>query len=258
MVQPGHGKLPPGFQPRKQPQAHAEDDHGGGAHKECPGHGHDDPPPHVNWWQGILMVNNEKAQKPDAINRLLYRYENPNDPCDAKNQPPPFLATVLNFLVLGFVAYRFGKKPLAEALLKRKKDITSEIDAAQKLLKDAEERLERYQEEIDTIDDKRAQMHADFMAEAEAEKKHVLAEAEERKHRMRRDAEIRVEQESKAARAELLREAVEGAVVAAEELLAKRVASADQDKMAEEYLKNIGVAFNPSQRVGGASLGGRA
>jgi outer membrane protein assembly factor BamB len=30
--------------------------------------------------------------------KFLWRYENPEDPCDEKNEPPPFIASVLNFV----------------------------------------------------------------------------------------------------------------------------------------------------------------
>jgi F-type H+-transporting ATPase subunit b len=197
----------------------------------------------MNWWKGILMVNNEAAEKGGFVNELLFRYENPKDPCDHKNLPPPFLASLLNFGVLAFVLYRFGKKPLAEALVARKKTIMAEIDQATKLKEDAEDRLEEYEEKLENIEAKLEEVRADYRAQAEVEKKHILAEAEERRARMRRDAEFRIDQEMKAMRDELLREAVANAVVAAEELIAKNVTATDNDKMAADYLKSVGAAL---------------
>ncbi|MFT3766334.1 MAG: ATP synthase F0 subunit B [Minicystis sp.] len=244
---PGRPGLPPGFDPRRPrpvAPAHAEEEHGGGgAHHECPGHGPDDPPPHVNWWHGILMANKERAQM-GGINALLFRYENEKDPCDPKNEPPPFLASLINFGVVAYVVYRFGKKPLAESLLKRKQTIMADIDTATKLKKDAEARLEEYEEKLENIQEKLEEVRAEYAAQADLEKKHILADAEERRVRMRRDAEQRIEQELKAARAELLREAVEGAVAAAEELVAKQIAARDLDKMANDYLGSIGPSLS--------------
>jgi F-type H+-transporting ATPase subunit b len=233
--------LPPGFNPhRPRPTPHVEEEEHGGGHHECPGHGAEDPPPPPNWWRGILMVNNERASKGGFVNELLFRYENEKNPCDEKNQPPPFLASVLNFGLLAFVLYRFGKKPLAEALLKRKQGIMAEIDTASQLKEDAEARLEDLQEKIDNIESKLDEVRKEYAAQAEQEKKHLLAEAEERRVRMRKDAEFRIEQELKTARAELLQEAVINAVGAAEALVAKQVAQKDQDKMAADYLATIG------------------
>ncbi|APR84495.1 ATP synthase F0 sector subunit b [Minicystis rosea] len=246
---PGRPGLPPGFDPsRMRPRPHApaahEEEHGGSAHHECPGHGPNDPPPHINLWHGIFTANKERAEKGGFLNQLLFRYENEKDPCDPKNEPPPLLASILNFGVVAFVVYRFGKKPLAEALSKRKQTIMADIDTATKLKEDAEARLEEYEEKLDNIQDKLAEVRAEYAAQAEIEKKHILAEAEERRVRMRKDAEFRIEQELKAARAELLREAVENAVAAAEELVQKQIAAKDHDKMASDYLASIGPSLS--------------
>jgi F-type H+-transporting ATPase subunit b len=243
--QPGRPGLPPGFDPRRpRPAQHVEEEEHGGGHHECPGHGAEDPPPPPNWWRGIFMVNNERAAKGGFLNELLFRYENEKNPCDEKNQPPPFLASVLNFSLLAFVLFKFGKKPLADALLKRKQGIMAEIDTASRLKEDAESRLEDLEDKLENIESKLDEVRTEYAAQAEIEKKHILTEAEERRVRVRKDAEFRIEQELKTARAELLQEAVVKAVAAAEELVAKQVAQKDQDKMAADYLATVGESLS--------------
>jgi F-type H+-transporting ATPase subunit b len=235
----------PGGAPRPNPHAQPhEEEHGGGGEHECPGHGPDDPPPPINLWRGLLGVNNERAQQGGFLNQLLYRYENKENPCDPKNEPPPYTASLINFAVLVLILFRFGQKPLAEALTKRKQTIMAEIDTATRLLDDAEERLADYEDKLENIEDKRAEMLAEYAAQAEVEKKHLLAEAEERRARMKRDAEFRVEQELKAAQEELLREAIVAATAAAEALVQKQISRADHDRMAEGYLKSVGGALS--------------
>jgi F-type H+-transporting ATPase subunit b len=259
------GRPPPGFQGGRpqvlgpdgrplphagplpsRPDAHpaeAGEEHASAHEHECPGHGPLDPPPPPNLWHGLLMVNNGAVDRGGFLNRLLFRYENSKDPCDPKNEPPPFLASLINFGVLAYILYRFGRKPLAEALRKRKQTIMADIERATKLREDASLRLDDYQDKLDNIEAKLDEVRAEYAAQAELEKKVVLAEAEERRVRMRRDAELRVEQEAKAARAQLLRDAVEAAVVAAEELLAKQITASDLDRMAGDYLKSVGTAI---------------
>jgi F-type H+-transporting ATPase subunit b len=258
MGRPGPGAPPGVRRPAARPVAHEEPEEHGGGHGEehCPGHGPEDPPPAPNWWRGILMVNNELAQSPSAINQLLFRYENEKEPCDPKNQPPPFLATVLNFGLLAFILYRFGRKPLAEALVKRKQAITAEIDNAQRLKADAEARLETYEEKFERMEETLEELRSEYAVQAEQEKKHVLAEAEERRARMRRDAEFRIEQELKSAQAELLQEAVANAVKAAEELLAQRVGPSDLDRLADDYLSSVGPAMSAKPTAARASTEG--
>ncbi|WP_437676404.1 F0F1 ATP synthase subunit B family protein [Sorangium sp. So ce131] len=257
-LQPGHGLRPPGTppggraRPTPPPAEHAEAGHG--AEEHCPGHGPTDPPPHVNWWHGLIGVNNEAAQK-GGINALLWRYHDEKNPCDPKNEPPPFLASVLNFGLLAFIVVRFGRKPIADALRKRKETIMHELDNAARLKQDAEKRLEQYEDKLTRLEETLAALKAEHAAQAELEKAHVLAEAEQRRARMRRDAEFRISQELKEARVILLQEAVQGAVVAAEELLRQRVGREDHDRAAEEYLKAIPVAVSAGAARGAQTIG---
>lgn len=236
-------------------QAH-EAGHGDHGHGEahCPGHGPTDPPPPVNWWQGIIGVNNEAAGK-GGIHSLLWRYHNDQNPCDPRNQPPPFLASVLNFALLAFIIVRFGRKPIAEALKKRKQTIMADLDNASRLKAEAEKRLEQYEDKLTRLEETLAELKAEQAAQAEREKAHVLAEAEQRRIRMKKDAEFRIEQELKEARAMLLKEAVEGAVAAAEQLLRQRVSKEDHDRVAEEYLKAIPAAVSAGTARGHQTTG---
>lgn len=256
---PGRPGFPPGMQ-RSQPQrapepAHAEaGGHGGGHGGHCPGHGPHDVPhfDQINWWHGMIAVNNEKAVQPGFVNKLLWRYENHGDPCDPKNEPPPFLAAILNIGVLGFILYRFGKKPIGDALVKRKQSIMSEIDNAARLKNEAQKRLDEYEGKFEQMAETLTALKSEYAAQAELEKKHIIAEAEERRARMRRDAEFRIDQELRTARIDLMREAVQGATTAAEEIIRSRTAQADLDRMSEDYLTSVREALASSGPAGGA------
>lgn len=209
-----------------------------------------DPPHHINWWQGVLGVDNEKAQSDSTLDRFLWRYENKKDECDPKNQPVPYIAVAFNFLIFVGILFRFARKPLSEALVKRRETIMEDIEASAKLRKQAERRLDDYEDQLEHLEDKREELTRDYAAQSKREKERILKEAEERRVRMRRDAEFRVEQELQEARQDLLKEAVEGAVVAAEALIAKKVTAADLDRSAEQYLKDLGETLSPGGRKG--------
>ena len=257
-IGPGGQQFPPGMQrPRPIPQPGA-----GGRGiaptpppppapraDECPGHGPMDPPHHPNWWEGIIGVNNE-AWEQGGINRLFWRYHNHNNPCDPKNMPPPFLASMLNFGVLAFILFRFGRKPLREALVKRRQTIMQEIDNSNRLKEQAERRLQEYEGKLENLDEMLVALKADYAAQAELERKNLLVELEERRARMRRDAEFRLEQELKEARLLLLQEAVRGAASAAEQLVRKHVSAADQERLAEDYVKAFPSAVSGSGLTG--------
>ena len=130
-----HGKAAPG----KKAGAHGTDTRDShGAHDEGA------PPAPVNWWHGLL------GKKEGVHPNILWR---------SPEEPPPFLASVINFALFAFIVVYFGKKPLAAALAKRKESIMREIEDAQLLLA----------HEID-------QMRRDLMKEAVDEASRIATE----------------------------------------------------------------------------------
>ncbi len=257
---PRPGALPPGLPPGHVPitapapveppgpKLLPRDEHG-----HCIGHGPQDAPHHINWYQGILGVDNEKSQSPKFTDRLLWRYHNKVDECDPKNQEPPFIAAAFNFLVVLGLILRFGKKPVMEGLANRKKTIMQNIDNATALRKDAEKRLVDYKKKLARIEERRAELREESRTAWETEKVRILADAQEKASRLRKDAEFRVSQELKQAEADLLAEAVETSVAAAEELLRTRIEQRDQERLADDFAASLGRVLAESSARGGVS-----
>jgi F-type H+-transporting ATPase subunit b len=212
----GHGESPE----HAKPGEHAD-------HTEHAEHGeHDEkaPPEPINWWHGLL------GEKADVEPSLLWR---------APGEPPPFLATLINFGVLVFLVVRFGKKPLADALLKRKDGITREIDEAQRLRKASEERLREYETRLEKIGDELERVRREFREQGERDKERLIAEAKERRERMQKDTQILLEQETKQMRQDLLAEVVNEATRQAADLLGKGMTLGDHDRFAEAFLTQL-------------------
>jgi len=210
--------------------AHAE-------HAEHAEHDEKAPPPPINWWHGLV------GQKEGVAEGLLWR---------APGEPPPFLATLINFGVLVFLVVRFGKKPLAAALVKRKETIMREIDEAQGLRKAAEERLREYETRLEKIGEELARVHREFREQGERDKERLVLEAKERRERMQKDTEILLTQEAKQMRQELLAEVVNEAARQAADILAKGMTLGDHDRFAEAFLGQLR-ARGP---IGGTRRGG--
>jgi F-type H+-transporting ATPase subunit b len=187
-------------------------------------HDENGPPPPINWWHGLL---GEKAgREPD----LLYR---------APGEPPPFLASLINFGVLVFIAVRYGRKPLAAALLRRKETITREIAEAQRFRHEAEARLRQYEAKLEKIGEELERVRREFRQQGERDKERIVREANERRERMRKDTELLLAQEGKQMQADLLAEVVNEATRVATELLARRLTLGDHDRFAEAFLMQL-------------------
>jgi F-type H+-transporting ATPase subunit b len=204
---------------------HAE--HGGHAERDEKG-----PPPPINWWHGLL------GEKPDVEPSLLWR---------EPGEPPPYLASLLNFGLLVFIVVKFGRKPLRDALVKRKETIVRELEDAKRLREAAEKRLAEYEAKLGKIHEDLERVRRDFREQGELDKQRIVAEAKERRDRMKRDAEVLLSQEVKQMRQELVVEVVQKATKLATELLGKEMTLGDHDRFAEMFLNEL--------RTGGRARG---
>jgi F0F1-type ATP synthase membrane subunit b/b' len=200
--------------------------------------------------EGTNVENKAEAEDeegaPGEINWIDGLFGAPSDP-KFKGQPP-LGALLLNFGVLVFVYVRFGRKPLQEGLKARRDDIAKDIENAAKILSEAKKRAERYQQQLGKKDDDAASAKAGLAEAGRVEKERIIKEAEEKAARLKRDAAFLIDQEVKQRRQDLVKETVEKAIAEAEALLARGVTPADQERLAEEYLSQLG-----SQKVAGVS-----
>jgi F0F1-type ATP synthase membrane subunit b/b' len=174
--------------------------------------------------------------------------EKPEDPnwaefhkVDRDGAPiPPYVAMLVNFGILMAGYYLLAKKPIAAALQSRRDNIGKEIEEAQRMRKEAEERAKVYQAKLGSLEQEVKAAREALVLAGEAERERLVTEAEAKAERMRKDAEFLVEQELKQIRQDLWKDTVEAAVAAAEDLLKKRVTPADQERIAEDYLADLG------------------
>jgi F-type H+-transporting ATPase subunit b len=214
-AEPGHGAA----QGHGEAAAHGE----GAAEGEAAGHG-EHAPQEFNWFYGLLYES--EGAEPSVLVR-------------PKGMQPPFLALLLNTLGLVWVVWRYGRRPVSDALKKRRATIMQGIDDAARMRDDAEERLAEYEDKLEHLDDEIERLKREMREAGEAERARILAEAKERRTRMERDAHLLIEQELKAAREDLVRDAVAAAMKSAAERLAKSLSAADHQRIADEYLTAI-------------------
>ncbi len=155
-------------------------------------------------------------------------------------ETPPFIAMLVNFGILVAGYYLLGRKPIAAGLQSRRDRIAKEIEEAQKMRREAEARAKLYQGKLEKLEDEVRLAREGLVKAGEAERDRIVLDAEAKGERMRKDAQFLVEQELKQIRIDLQRETVETAIAAAEELLKKRVTMADQERLAEDYLSDLG------------------
>jgi F-type H+-transporting ATPase subunit b len=152
---------------------------------------------------------------------------------------PALIAILINFGLLVGLYYALGKKSIAEGLRQRRVTIGKDIEDAQRMLKEAQERAKKYQGDLKNVDVDAATAKTALIAAGKGEVERALSDAEEKAERMKRDAERLVEQERKQLREDLHRETVDLAVDHAEKLLERSVTAEDHQRFAEDLLNEL-------------------
>jgi F-type H+-transporting ATPase subunit b len=199
----------------------------------------------VNWIYGLLG---------EADSTLCgWLGAEPGDPpnvlCRPKGMGVPMLALVFNSGLLLFLFVFYGRRPLREALRRRREGILRGMKEASQMREEAEARLSAYRDKLQHIDDEIERLKREMRAAGEAERERILAEAREKHARMQRDARLVLAQELKATRQELRDELIRAAAAAARDALETGVSQADHQRLNEEFLAHLRKSVH--------SLGGR-
>ncbi|MEM9189872.1 MAG: proprotein convertase P-domain-containing protein [Myxococcota bacterium] len=157
-----------------------------------------------------------------------------------------FLGAIVNFVLLVVLIVSLGRKPIRKFLETRRRGVEEGLVEAQRLKKAAEEKYEEYSSRLEKLDEEIDALRAEMVKAGEAERERMVAEAEAKAARLRRETQFVIEQQVKQLQIDLTREAVEAAVAAAEKTLEENTTKADQERLANEYLKRL-------SDVGGAS-----
>ena len=212
-------------------------DHGAHAAPGAPGgEGHDAPTAHETH-------EGHDGHGPNPINWADF----------GNKEQPPYASQLINFAVLLAIFYIFGKKPIAEGLKARRAAVAKEIEEADRMKTEADQRAKMYQAKLDSLDEELATTKAALVEAGKGERDRIIKEAEEKAERMARDAKELILQEAKQMRQDLVRETVEIALGAAEEILKQKITPADHERLADEYLVSLGKNKNLAPRPGSAS-----
>jgi F-type H+-transporting ATPase subunit b len=198
-------------------------------------HGAPPPPPKHEGAAETPETAEAEPSRPDDLNWTDFHK------VDHEGQPQaPYIAMLINFGILAAMYYLFGRKGIATALQQRRDNIAKEIEEAERMVREAEERAKSYQAKLKRLEEEAKSARETLARTGEAERDRIVKEAEAKAERMHRDAEFIVEQEMKQIRQDLWRDAVDAAVGAAEQMLKKRVTPADQERLADDYLSDLG------------------
>jgi F-type H+-transporting ATPase subunit b len=159
-----------------------------------------------------------------------------------------FFWEIFNLALLLAVLVWVARKPVLAYLADRRERIQGDIEASERLLRDADERLTEWSEKTEQLDAAVAEIRQLTRERAERERARILDEAERVAERIRRDAEAAVDRELARARSALGQEAADLAIELAERMLEQNVTDADRARLVDEFVERI-------ERSDGAAAG---
>lgn len=145
----------------------------------------------------------------------------------------------VNFAVLVAILVKFGAKPLKDFLVKRRDTVREKIDEANRVLADARQLKQQYEEKLSGLDAEMEIFRKTIMSELEQEKAKIAEETEQFTLRIKEQARITAEQEIREVRNRIKAEIVRLTMEKAEKLIAEKISKTDHDRMVDDFIAKL-------------------
>lgn len=191
--------------------------------------------PPINWYH--LHYGKDEMGGPKGDGKIGDRPLGPDE--KEGDMSPPFLLAVLNFVILVGILIKFGR-PVARNMAETRSDtIKTALDEAARLRDQAQAKLDEYSAKLSAADAEIKTMIDGMRADAEADRKRVIADAEAQAVALKKEAEDRITVEIERARHALAREVASAAAGAAEKLIAQKLTTSDQTKLVDTFITDV-------------------
>ena len=145
-----------------------------------------------------------------------------------------------NFLIFAWILKRFVLPLARDFLRSRREEVLATVQAVAESKQRAEALVREYQARLNGLDQEAKDIEASLRVEGERQKAKLLQEADVLAKKIVEDAHFLAEQEVKVARQEIREEVANLAEASARELVQRYITPADQVRLAEEFLREIG------------------
>lgn len=147
-----------------------------------------------------------------------------------------------NFFIFAFIIVRYAL-PLVRAFLhSRREEVLAMIEESALMKRQAEALVQNYQARLGNLEKECAAIQASLREDGEREKSKLLGEAQSMAAKITADARLLADQEFRMARQRLREEMAGRAEAIARELVQRNLSAADQGRLVEDFVQNIGAA----------------
>lgn len=182
-----------------------------------------------------VQEDSEPATAPDHVSEINWF-----DFSAGIDEPQPLVAVFLNFALLCVAVYLLLRGAISRRLTGRKKSVEDALAEAAEMKESAERALATAKAKIESVDAEMKSIREDIEAAGRAEATRLVEDAKERAERISRDTQALIEQEITRLAGQIREEIVQGVLAEATRILKENIEKQDQDRLAEEFLENIG------------------
>jgi len=145
-----------------------------------------------------------------------------------------------NFLIYAFILVKFAFPLVRDFLRSRRDEVVSTISQASAKKQAAEALVNEYRAKLAGLETEVQSILASLRQEGERERNKVVSEALATAVKIKEDASFLAEQEVKMARQNIREEMAELAAATARQLVERNLSSADQIRLADDFIQTIG------------------
>ncbi len=147
---------------------------------------------------------------------------------------------IMNFAALMVIVMKYIIPPIAKILSDRRMAIVNQFEDLHERRADVENTYKDYEAKLSTVGQEVDSILKTAKAQAEAEKERIIGDAKRAAEDIKRKAAVSVQNELSKAQGQLRADVAEQAAAMAAEIIKKDFTEADQTKMVEEYLTQVG------------------
>lgn len=151
-----------------------------------------------------------------------------------------YMWKIINFGVLIIILWKFGKKPIQNALKQRTEAIEKTLKEAKEAKEAALKAMQEVEQKLKTKDEEVQAIIAAARKSGEMERDRIIEESARLQEKILEQAKTNIEFELKHAKEQIKAEAVELAMELAEKKLKEKMTKDEQEKLLEDSLVKIG------------------
>jgi F-type H+-transporting ATPase subunit b len=151
-----------------------------------------------------------------------------------------YLWKIINFGILAFILFKYGRKPLQSFLKQRAELIEKTLKEAREAKEAAEKALLKVEERLKTKDKEIEEILSLTKRSGEVERENLMEQGDRLKEKILEQAKANIAYELKHAKEAIKAEAAEVAIELAEKKLKEKLTKEEQERLLDESITKIG------------------